>query len=33
MIERLSGFPENVVAVVCRRRVTKADYDTVGCRQ
>ena len=29
MIERLSGFPDNVVAFVCKGQVTKADYDTV----
>ncbi|MBG0798479.1 STAS/SEC14 domain-containing protein [Methylocystis sp. L43] len=29
MIEQLSNFPENVVAIVCRGRVTKADYDAV----
>jgi len=29
MIERLSGFPDNVLAFVCKGRVTKADYDTV----
>ena len=29
MIEQLSGFPSNVVAVVCRGRVTKSDYDLV----
>jgi hypothetical protein len=29
MIEQLSGFSDNVVAVVGRGRVTKADYDTV----
>ena len=29
MIEQLSGFPGNVVACVCKGRVTKADYDTV----
>jgi hypothetical protein len=29
MIEKLSGFPDNVLAFVCRGRVTKADYDTV----
>lgn len=29
MIEQLSGFPSNVVAVVCKGRVTKSDYDLV----
>lgn len=29
MIEQLTGFPENVVAVVCKGRVTRADYDAV----
>ena len=29
MIEHLAGFPDNVVAFVCKGRVTKADYDTV----
>ena len=29
MIEPLAGFPDNVVAVVGKGRVTKADYDTV----
>jgi hypothetical protein len=29
MIERLPGFPDNVLAFVCRGRVTKADYDAV----
>jgi len=29
MIELLRDFPDNVVAVVCRGRVTKADYDSV----
>jgi hypothetical protein len=29
MIELLRDFPDNVVAVVCKGRVTKADYDTV----
>ncbi len=29
MIEQLSGFPSNVVAFVCKGRVTKADYDAV----
>jgi hypothetical protein len=29
MIEQLADFPENVVAFVCKRRVTKADYDMV----
>lgn len=29
MIERLTNFPENVLAFVCRGRVTKADYDAV----
>lgn len=29
MIEQLTGFPANVVAIVCRGQVTKADYDAV----
>jgi len=29
MIEHLAGFPDNVVAFVCKGRVTKADYDSV----
>ena len=29
MIRSLSGFPENVVAVVCEGRVTRKDYDDV----
>ena len=29
MIERLPGFPDNVLAFVCSGRVTKADYDAV----
>jgi SpoIIAA-like len=29
MIELLTGFPENVVAVSCKGRVTKDDYDKV----
>lgn len=29
MIELLKGFPDNVVAIVCRGRVTRNDYDTV----
>ena len=29
MIEQLTNFPPNVVAFVCRGRVTKADYDKV----
>jgi hypothetical protein len=29
MIERLTGFPRNVVAIACSGRVTKADYDSV----
>jgi SpoIIAA-like len=29
MIERLNNFPENVLAFICRGRVTKADYDSV----
>ncbi len=29
MIEQLTDFPGNVVAFVCKGRVTKADYDTV----
>lgn len=28
MIETLEGFPAGVVAVVCKGRVTRADYDT-----
>ena len=27
MIERLKGFPDNVLAFVCSGRVTKAEYD------
>ena len=29
MIEHLTDFPSNVVAFVCRGRVTKTDYDLV----
>lgn len=29
MIETLTGFPDNVVAVRCHGRVTKQDYDRV----
>lgn len=29
MIDSLQIFPENVLAFVCRGRVTKSDYDTV----
>ncbi len=29
MIEQLTGFPDNVLAFVCKGQVTKADYDTV----
>lgn len=29
MIEHLGGFASNVVAFVCKGRVTKADYDAV----
>lgn len=29
MIEQLTGFSANVVAFVCKGRVTKADYDAV----
>jgi hypothetical protein len=29
MIERLNTFPANVLAFVCRDRVSKADYDSV----
>jgi hypothetical protein len=29
MIELLKGFPDNVVAVSCKGRVTKDDYDKV----
>ena len=29
MIERLKDFPANVLAFVCRGRVSKSDYDTV----
>jgi hypothetical protein len=29
MIEHLTAFPDNVVAFVCKGRVTKADYDSV----
>jgi len=28
MIERLAGFPPNVIAFGCRAQVTKADYST-----
>lgn len=28
MIEELTGFPENVVAVACKGRVTRQDYET-----
>ena len=29
MIERLTGFPDNVVAIVCDGRVTRRDYEDV----
>jgi SpoIIAA-like len=29
MIERLKDFPANVLAFVCRGKVTRSDYDTV----
>jgi len=29
MIELLKGFPENVIAVSCKGKITKSDYDTV----
>ena len=29
MIEQLTGFPANVMAFVCKGRVTKQDYETV----
>ncbi|MBS0246723.1 MAG: STAS/SEC14 domain-containing protein [Proteobacteria bacterium] len=29
MIERLQGFPDNVLAFVCKGRITRQDYDTV----
>jgi len=29
MIELLEGFPDNVIAVSCKGRITKNDYDTV----
>ena len=29
MIEQLKTFPENVLAFLCKGRVTKADYDSV----
>ena len=29
MIERLKDFPDNVLAFVCKGRVTKTDYDVV----
>ena len=29
MIEYLTNFPDNVLAFVCKGRVTKTDYDTV----
>jgi SpoIIAA-like len=29
MMEQLTDFPGNIVAVLCTRRVTKADYDSV----
>lgn len=29
MIELLPNFPDHVVAIVCRGRITKADYDSV----
>jgi hypothetical protein len=29
MIDRLKDFPTNVLAFVCRGRVSKSDYDTV----
>ena len=29
MIEQLKDFPDNVLAFVCKGKVTKSDYDTV----
>ena len=29
MIERLQGFPDNVIAFAGRGRVTKADYELI----
>ncbi|HVZ54844.1 MAG TPA: STAS/SEC14 domain-containing protein [Pseudolabrys sp.] len=29
MIDRIGGFPDNVLAFLCKGRVTKTDYDTV----
>jgi len=29
MIQQLSSFPDNVLAFVCRGRVTRADYESV----
>jgi hypothetical protein len=29
MIEMLKGFPENVLALACRGKVTRQDYETV----
>ncbi len=29
MIEQLNDFPQNVLAFICRGRVTEADYDSV----
>ena len=29
MIEHLSNFPDDVLAFICKGRVTKADYDSV----
>jgi hypothetical protein len=29
MIKHLEGFPNNVLAFICKGRVTKADYDAV----
>ena len=29
MIEALKDFPDNVIAIACHGRVTKADYETV----
>ena len=29
MIEALTNFPDNVIAIACHGHVTKADYETV----
>ena len=29
MIEKLNGFPENVIAAACKGHVTRQDYETV----